>query len=101
VSPSGWEKAVAAADTAVLYMAASDSAGVKRALIAAGVRPETPVAVAENVSLEGSDVRAGTLEELPRLACSSSGGPVLILLGDVYGEVLDLAREAVRKAAAS
>jgi len=101
VAPSGWERAVAAADTAVLYMAASDSEGVKRALIAAGVCPETPVAVAENVSLEGSNVRAGTLGELPRLACSSSGGPVLILLGEVYGEVLDLAREAVREAAAS
>jgi len=91
---------VAAADTAVLYMAAGDADGVKRALIAAGGRPETPVAVAESVSLEASDMRRGTLQELPRLACGSSGGPVLILLGKVYAEALDVTRAAPRQAAA-
>jgi len=82
-------------------MAAGDAEGVRDALFAAGVRPDTPVAVAENVSLETSEVRAGTLQELPRLASSSSGGPVLILLGKVYEEVLDVAHEAVREVAAS
>ncbi len=82
--PSGWEKAVAAADTAALYMAAGDAEYVKRSLIAAGVAPTTPVAIAESVSLEGSSIRAGTLAELPQLAQLSGGGPALLLLGEVY-----------------
>ena len=81
---SGWEKAVAAADTAVLYMAAGDAEYVKRSLIAAGVAPATPVALAESVSLESAALSAGTLEELPWLADRLKGGPALVLLGEVF-----------------
>lgn len=84
VEPSGWERAVAAADTAVLYMAAGDAQNVKDELIRAGVPSQTPVAVAENVSLGRSSVVAGTLVELPRLAARSSGGPAVVLIGDVF-----------------
>ena len=82
--PSGWEKAVAAADTAALYMAAGDAEYVKSSLIAAGLAPSTPVAIAESVSLENSSVRAGTLADLPRLAAASEGGPALLLIGEVF-----------------
>jgi uroporphyrin-III C-methyltransferase len=82
-APSGWEKAVAAADTAVLYMAAGEAEAVRAALIGAGMGAETPIAFAENVSLDTSNMRAGTLEQLPHLAEYSSGGPVLIILGEV------------------
>jgi uroporphyrin-III C-methyltransferase len=81
--PSGWEKAVAAADTAVLYMAAGEAEQVKQSLIGAGMRPDTPVAIAENVSLEGSKVLASVLSELPQLAAGLSGGPALIIVGEV------------------
>jgi uroporphyrin-III C-methyltransferase len=83
-APSGWERAVAAADTAALYMAAGDAEGVRDALIGVGLPPGTPVVVAENVSLSTSTVRAGTLAELPRLAAGLSGGPALVLMGDVF-----------------
>lgn len=82
--PSNWEKAVAAADTAALYMAAGDAEYVRDSLIAAGLVPSTPVAIAESVSLENSSVRAGTLAELPRLASASEGGPALLLIGEVF-----------------
>jgi uroporphyrin-III C-methyltransferase len=82
--PSGWEKAVAAADTAALYMAAGDAEYVRDSLIAAGVSPSTPVAIAESVSLENASLRAGTLAELPRLASASEGGPALLLIGEVF-----------------
>jgi uroporphyrin-III C-methyltransferase len=82
--PSGWEKAVAAADTAALYMAAGDAEYVRSSLIAAGLAPSTPVAIAESVSLENSSLRAGTLAELPRLASGSEGGPALLLIGEVF-----------------
>jgi len=82
--PSGWEKAVAAADTAVLYMAASDAQAVRDALLRAGMRPDTAVAIAENVSLESAGVHAGTLAELPELARRTGDGPALVLIGNVF-----------------
>ena len=82
-APSGWARAVAAADTAVLYMAAGDAGTVRDALLAAGVKPDTPVAVAENVSRDDYGLHAGFLDRLPELALNS-GGPALVLLGDVF-----------------
>jgi uroporphyrin-III C-methyltransferase len=84
-APSGWEKAVAAADTAVLYMAAGEARAVRDKLLAAGMPAGTPVAVAEDVSLDSSRVQAGTLAELPALAESGAGGPSLVLIGAVFG----------------
>jgi uroporphyrin-III C-methyltransferase len=84
VAPSGWERAVAAADTAVLYMAAGDAEGVKQALLAAGVRPGIPVVLAESVSLQEKRLSKGTLEQLPALAARGAGGPALLLVGEVF-----------------
>jgi uroporphyrin-III C-methyltransferase len=96
-APSGWEKAVAAADTAVLYMAAADANGVRDALIGAGLRPETPVAVAENVSLGASDARVGLLVDLPELAATrGGGGPALIILGKVCAGLVASAQRRER-----
>ena len=86
--PSGWERAVAAADTAVLYMAAGEAQYVRQALLGAGLPPSTPVAIAENISLENARLASGVLAALPQLAARLSGGPALILLGEVCAEVL-------------
>jgi uroporphyrin-III C-methyltransferase len=86
-TPSGWEKAVAAADTAALYMAAGEAREVSEALLRAGLAAETPVAIAENVSLAGSSVRAGTLARLAQLAEDLGGGPALVLVGKVFASL--------------
>ena len=86
-APSGWEKAAAAADTAVLYMAAGEAEQVMQSLIGAGLPPDTPVAIAQDVSLKSSKLIAGVLSELPQLAASLSGAPALILLGEVCAEL--------------
>jgi len=83
-APSGWEKAVAAADTAVLYMAAGEAERIRDELLRAGLSPQTPTAVAEDISLTTSAVSAGTLGELPQLAARSAGGPALVLVGKVF-----------------
>ncbi|MGH8691362.1 MAG: uroporphyrinogen-III C-methyltransferase [Burkholderiales bacterium] len=83
-APSGWEKAVAAADTAVLYMAAGDAEGVKTGLLSAGLRADTPVAVVEDISLSTSRTHCGTLAELPQLAARLTGGPAVVLIGKVF-----------------
>src|SRR6185503_742943 len=89
--PSGWEKAVAAADTAVLYMAANDAAGVKEVLLAAGLPARTPVAIAESVSSPQSALYAGTLADLPELAAGLRGGPALLLVGELFAALQAIA----------
>jgi len=91
--PSSWVKAAAAADTAAIYMGAGEGPAIAAALIAAGKPRSTPIALVENASLPEARVSYGTLADLPRL----SGGPVLILVGEVYRE----AAEAVRSRKAS
>ena len=81
---SGWASAVAAADTAVLYMAAGDAQAVLTALREAGISPEKPVAIVENASLSRASMHAGLLADLPALAARCSGGPALVMIGDVY-----------------
>jgi uroporphyrin-III C-methyltransferase len=83
-TPSGWEKVVAAADTAALYMAAGEARAVSEALLRAGVPAETPVAIVESVSLAGSTLRAGALAQLAQLAEGLGGGPSLVLVGKVF-----------------
>jgi uroporphyrin-III C-methyltransferase len=82
--PSGWEKAVAAADTAVLYMAGGEAEAVKQALLRQGMSATTPVAVAENVSLDSASMRCGNLAALPDLAAALEGGAALVLIGKVF-----------------
>jgi uroporphyrin-III C-methyltransferase len=99
-APSGWVRAVATADTAVLYMASRDAAQVKAELLAAGLRADLPVAVAENASLSSAALRNGVLNQLPELTASCGSGPVLILLGEVFSaqalaEVVDRPAQAV------
>ena len=104
-APSGWVDAVRAADTAVLYMAARDAAAIRNELLARGMPRSTPVAVAENVSSPEQKFFAGQLGELPELAAHCTGGPALLLIGEVFRqapvniEVLDLiARTASHRA---
>ena len=93
---SGWVDAVRAADTAVLYMAAGDAAPIRNELLARGMRRSMPVAVAENVSTAHRQLFLGKLEELPELAARCTGGPVLLLIGEVFRQAPgDIASEPV------
>jgi len=78
-----WMRGVLAADTAVLYMAAGEAAAIAADLLAAGLPPQTPAAVIENATLPEARQAFGRLAELPLLASRLSGGPALIVLGDV------------------
>jgi len=72
---------------------------------ARGMPRSTPVAVAESVSSPQQKFFAGQLGELPELAARCTGGPALLLIGEVFRqapeniEVLDLiARTASHRA---
>ena len=80
-----WTRAVVAADTAVLYMAAGQAQAVAAALQAAGMRPETPVAVVRNASLPTARSFHTSLAELGAAAEQwHLSGPAVILVGAVY-----------------
>jgi uroporphyrin-III C-methyltransferase len=82
-APSRWLAAAMAADTVAIYMGAHDAPVIVSALAGAGKPLETPVVVLEGVSLQGERIAFGTLAELPELV-PGGGGPVVILLGEVY-----------------
>jgi uroporphyrin-III C-methyltransferase len=84
-APSEWARTVAVADTAVIYMGAGQAAQITAALLAAGVRPEEPVLVAESVTLPQTRRIALRLRELPGIAQYGITGPTLILLGRAFG----------------
>jgi uroporphyrin-III C-methyltransferase len=87
---STWVQAATAADTVAVYMGAGEGPAIAAALIAAGKPPSTPVAVVENASLGGGSVEFGILAQLPQM----TGGPILILIGEVYREAGENARDA-------
>jgi uroporphyrin-III C-methyltransferase len=102
-SPSGWAKAVAAADTAVLYMAIRDAEHVMQELLRHGISPRKPVAVVENASSRERKLWAGRLAQLPELAARCDSGPALLVIGEVLaaareGLLPDLAEPATRQA---
>jgi siroheme synthase len=75
---------VAASDSAVLYMGVGQAREIVRLLSAAGLRPDLPVAVVENASLEGSRQFRTTLMGLVEAEHWDITGPAVILLGQVF-----------------
>jgi uroporphyrin-III C-methyltransferase len=92
-----WARAVAAADTAVLYMSRGDAIALTAALRAAGLSATHPAAIVESASLPAGQHIACTLQELPERVRQTTGGPALVILGEVLREtVLNLNTEAQR-----
>jgi uroporphyrin-III C-methyltransferase len=96
---SSWVPAVMAADTAAIYMGAGEGAAIAAALLEAGKPASTPIAVVESASTAETVITCGTLKSLPGV--KSAGGPILILLGEVYAEVVDTAGRLARSASQS
>jgi siroheme synthase len=85
-------------------MAATDASFVKEVLMKAGMRADTPVAIAESVSSPQSALHAGTLADLPLLAARLRSGPALLLVGELFAALqaaanLDLAPRTASQSA--
>jgi uroporphyrin-III C-methyltransferase len=89
-----WLAGALATDTVAIYMGAGEAESIAQRLIAAGKPAATPVVVVENASLPQMQTRATTLAQLPQIAAGLTGGPVLILIGEVYRELLARERSA-------
>ena len=83
-----WARTVAASDTAVIYMGAGQAEMIASALLARGMRPQTPIMVVENASLPDRRQFTLSLCDLPRIASLGIAGPALIMIGEVYGECM-------------
>jgi uroporphyrin-III C-methyltransferase len=81
--PNDWVRTAVAADTVAIYMGAGQAAAISSALIAAGKPAGTPLVMVENASLPDGRRYHGTLGTLAAIATGASGGPALILLGEV------------------
>ena len=79
-----WARAVAHADTAVLYMGAGQAAEIAAVLGRQGMAGSTPVAIVENASLPGMRRIGCTLAELEAGLNLDFNGPVLMLFGEVF-----------------
>ena len=88
--PAGeWADAVAAGDTAVLYMGVSEARALAEALKQAGIPGTHPVAIVQSASLTPVRKTYTTLDDLPRRAAElPPGGPTLLILGEVLREAL-------------
>jgi uroporphyrin-III C-methyltransferase/precorrin-2 dehydrogenase/sirohydrochlorin ferrochelatase len=78
-----WAKLAIGGATVAVYMGRSIAAEVATHLIAAGLSPDTAVAVVENASLGHRAMFHGTLTDLPSLQDRSElSGPVMTIIGD-------------------
>jgi uroporphyrin-III C-methyltransferase/precorrin-2 dehydrogenase/sirohydrochlorin ferrochelatase len=71
--------------TLAVYMGLSNARAVADRLIAAGLPPDTPVAIIERGTRPDERVLKGTLASLPELAAQHDAGPALIVIGTVAG----------------
>jgi uroporphyrin-III C-methyltransferase len=73
--------------TLAIYMGKAAAAEVSRELIAAGLAPDTPVALVENASLPSERRFQTCLDLLPLAARTALGaGPALLLIGQAMGD---------------
>jgi len=83
--------------TVVVYMGTTAAPAVRAGLFAAGRSPETPVGVFARVTRPDAQGAIGTLRDLPELVRRISGGPAILIIGDVVRHAGSLRREASKK----
>lgn len=99
-----WAQLAINGATVAVYMGKSTAADVSERLAAAGLSPDTAVAVVENASLPNSRLMHGTLSDLPVLGqFDDLAGPVLTIIGDAVAGACFAASEPLvnRKTIAS
>jgi uroporphyrin-III C-methyltransferase len=82
-----WAKAAAAADTAVLYMAAGEAQSVSEALMANGVPATRPAVIIENASADSRKIIPTDVAHLATAAQCLDDGPALVMVGEIYADV--------------
>ena len=81
---SDWAQVVAAADTAVLYMAAGQAEAISRILRQHGMPASTPAVIVVNVSLAVAQRIHTVLERLEHDVPTQLAGPAVLMIGSVF-----------------
>jgi len=101
-SSHDWARPAATADTAVLYMASRQAQAISDGLCAAGVPASRAAVFVENASLPGTRVVPVRVATLAQAATQLGEGPALLLIGEVYEDIVAQAErsaEPVRRSA--
>jgi uroporphyrin-III C-methyltransferase len=99
--PHAWAQAARHADTVVLYMAGRQAQQIADGLVAVGLSPRCPAVLVENASLPSRRILPTTLARLASTASGLGDGPALILVGDVYQQLIDTAATAMSRDSAA
>lgn len=90
---NAWLTSALEADTVAIYMGAGEAQSIAANMIAGGKAASTPVVVVSNASLPECRHFTTTLAILAQQGLAKLDGPALILVGEVYRELLSV-REA-------
>ena len=93
-----WACPASTADTVALYMASRQAAAISDGLIAAGVPASRPAVFVENASRVSRRMIATRVGDLANAATQLGGGPALLLVGDVYQDIVAAAERPLRDA---
>ncbi|WP_236627555.1 hypothetical protein [Caulobacter sp. B11] len=74
--------------TLAIYMGGEAASSLATALLLQGRAQATPVAIIESVGGPNAKLTAVTLAELAQVGASTSGGALLIVIGDVVSSAL-------------
>jgi uroporphyrin-III C-methyltransferase/precorrin-2 dehydrogenase/sirohydrochlorin ferrochelatase len=83
--------------TVVVYMGMTAAPAIRAGLFAAGRSPETPVGMFARVTRSDAQSAIGTLRDLPELVRRISGGPAILIIGDVVRHAGSLRRETPKQ----
>jgi uroporphyrin-III C-methyltransferase / precorrin-2 dehydrogenase / sirohydrochlorin ferrochelatase len=78
--------------TVVVYMGMTAAPAIRAGLLAAGRSPQTPVGVFARVTRPDAQSATGTLHDLPELVAQISGGPAILIIGEVVRHAGSLRR---------
>jgi uroporphyrin-III C-methyltransferase / precorrin-2 dehydrogenase / sirohydrochlorin ferrochelatase len=82
-----WNSLADPGATTVIYMPARTLAAFAAASTARGLDPATPALAVSNATRPDETVIAAPIAELPaRLAAAAPGGPVIVMIGQVFAE---------------
>lgn len=79
--------------TIVVYMGMTAAPAIRAGLLAAGRSPETPVGVFARVTRPDAQGAIGSLAGLPDLVAQISGGPAILIIGEVIRHAWSLRRQ--------
>jgi uroporphyrin-III C-methyltransferase len=98
---SDWRLCADPEATLAIYMGGEAACSLATALLRQGRASTTPVAIMESVGGPNAKLTAATLQELAQFGASTSGGPLLIVIGEVVSGVGEaLVHEAPKRASA-